>query len=160
MLPFRTVNLVVCNTATIAVYCKSQGTRDYTVWTKCWYFTVKPCGRDTNHRAAVACVLTALEVHTDILHCFSETSIPALRTTKPPTLFVRGSYTGAKRSRHEIYHSPVSSAELKNEWSYTSTPPICLHDAARHNFTFYLIPLYEFVSPQFVTSRVPVSAAT
>jgi len=27
----------------------------------------------------------------------------------------------------EADHSPPSSAEVKNAWSYTSTPPICLH---------------------------------
>jgi len=29
---------------------------------------------------------------------------------------------------HEADHSPPSSAEIKNVWNYTSTPPICLHD--------------------------------
>jgi hypothetical protein len=29
--------------------------------------------------------------------------------------------------RHEADHSPPSSAEVKNSWSYTSTPRICLH---------------------------------
>jgi hypothetical protein len=34
---------------------------------------------------------------------------------------------GVKRPRREADHSPPSSAEVKNEWSYTSTPPIRLH---------------------------------
>jgi hypothetical protein len=29
---------------------------------------------------------------------------------------------GIKRPRREVDHSPPSSAEVKNEWSYTSTP--------------------------------------
>jgi hypothetical protein len=29
---------------------------------------------------------------------------------------------GAKRPGHEAYHSPPSSAEVKNAWSYTFTP--------------------------------------
>jgi hypothetical protein len=33
-----------------------------------------------------------------------------------------------KRPRREADHSPPSSAEVKNAWSYTSTPPIRLHD--------------------------------
>ena len=33
-------------------------------------------------------------------------------------------------------HSPPSSAEVKNEWSYTSTPPIWLCDMDRNNFMF------------------------
>ena len=32
-----------------------------------------------------------------------------------------------KRPRREVDHSPPSSAEVKNEWRDTSTPPICLH---------------------------------
>jgi hypothetical protein len=47
---------------------------------------------------------------------------------------------GVKQLGHEVYHSPASSAEVKNAWSYTTTPPyifmvwclimyrICLHD--------------------------------
>jgi hypothetical protein len=34
---------------------------------------------------------------------------------------------GVKRPGHEADHSPPSSAEVKNAWSYTSTPPIRLH---------------------------------
>jgi hypothetical protein len=33
----------------------------------------------------------------------------------------------AKRPGSEADRSPASSAEVKNEWSYTSTPPIRLH---------------------------------
>jgi hypothetical protein len=34
---------------------------------------------------------------------------------------------GVKQSGHEADHSPPYSAEVKNAWNYTSTPPICLH---------------------------------
>jgi len=34
----------------------------------------------------------------------------------------RGSLPWAKRLVREVDHSPLSSAEVKNEWSYTSTP--------------------------------------
>jgi hypothetical protein len=39
-----------------------------------------------------------------------------------------GSFPGVKRPGREADHSPPSSAEVKNAWGYTSTPPICLHD--------------------------------
>jgi hypothetical protein len=39
----------------------------------------------------------------------------------------RGSFPGVKRPGREADHSPPSSAEAKNAWSYTSTTPICLH---------------------------------
>jgi hypothetical protein len=35
-----------------------------------------------------------------------------------------GSFPGVKRPGREADHSPPSSAEVKNSWSYTSTPPI------------------------------------
>jgi len=38
--------------------------------------------------------------------------------------------------RHETDQSLSASAEVKNEWSYISMPPICLHDVDRGNFTF------------------------
>jgi hypothetical protein len=34
---------------------------------------------------------------------------------------------GIMRQGHEADHSPPSSAEVKNAWSYNSTPPIRLH---------------------------------
>lgn len=37
--------------------------------------------------------------------------------------------------RHEVNLSPPSNAKVKNEWSYTSTSPICLHGADRGIFT-------------------------
>jgi hypothetical protein len=38
-----------------------------------------------------------------------------------------GSFPGVKWQGRETDHSLPSSAEVKNAWSYTSTPPICLH---------------------------------
>jgi hypothetical protein len=37
----------------------------------------------------------------------------------------------------EVNHSPLSSAEVKNEWSCTSTPPICLPGVDMENFAFF-----------------------
>jgi hypothetical protein len=39
-----------------------------------------------------------------------------------------GTSLRVKRQRREADPSPPSSAEVKNAWSYTSTPPIRLHD--------------------------------
>jgi hypothetical protein len=36
---------------------------------------------------------------------------------------------------HDVNHSRPSSAEVKNGWSYTSAPPICLHGVDREAFT-------------------------
>ena len=35
----------------------------------------------------------------------------------------------------DVEHSPLSSAEVKNEWSYTSAPPICLNGSDKDSFT-------------------------
>jgi hypothetical protein len=40
---------------------------------------------------------------------------------------IRSSSLGVKWPGREADHSPPSSAEVKNEWSYTSTPAIRLH---------------------------------
>jgi hypothetical protein len=39
-------------------------------------------------------------------------------------------------------------AEVKNVWSYTSAPPICLHGVDMKNFTFYAMKiLFSFSFP-------------
>jgi hypothetical protein len=59
---------------------------------------------------------------------FTTASGTALGHTKPPIQWVPGALSlGVKRPGREADHSPPSSAKVKNAWSYTSTPPICLH---------------------------------
>jgi hypothetical protein len=57
---------------------------------------------------------------------------------------------GVKRPRREAYHSPLSSAEVKNTWILYLHSPICLHGVVLNwlsrgttlHFTFYtLLPL-------------------
>jgi len=59
---------------------------------------------------------------------------------------VGGSYPGAKRPGREADHSTPSSAEVKNVWSYTSTPAVRLHDVvlnlAHGQFYLYLGLIY------------------
>ena len=50
-----------------------------------------------------------------------------IRYTQPTVQWVPGFFPGVKRQERKVYHSPSSSAELKNEWSYTSIPPIYLY---------------------------------
>jgi hypothetical protein len=48
--------------------------------------------------------------------------------TWPPIQWVPGALSlGVKRLGREADHSPPSSFEVKNAWSYTSTPPVRLH---------------------------------
>ena len=60
-----------------------------------------------------------------------------------------GSFQGVKRMGRDVNPSPPSSAEVKNEWSYTSTAPTGLHGVERSNFPFIFFvspPVFVFLS--------------
>ena len=63
----------------------------------------------------------------------------------------RGSFPGIKRRKRKVYHSPVSSAEVKKEWSYTSA---CFRGVDRKNFPFY----FKFSSINWYEMWLHVSA--
>lgn len=63
------------------------------------------------------------------LNC--ETSTSALQAIQ-----YWGSFTGEKRPGREDDRPSPSSTDIMYEWSYTSTPPICLHSVDRDKFTF------------------------
>jgi hypothetical protein len=55
----------------------------------------------------------------------------------PPSLLFTGYRffpQGVKRSGHDVDHGPESSAKVKNEWSHTSIPSVCLYT---FTFTIY-----------------------
>jgi hypothetical protein len=59
---------------------------------------------------------------------FTTASRTILEPTQPPIQWAPGAFSlGVKRQGREAYHSPPSSAEVKNAWSYTSTPPTGLN---------------------------------
>jgi hypothetical protein len=59
---------------------------------------------------------------------FTAASITALGPTQPPVQWVPGVLSSAvKQPGREADSSPPSSAESKNEWSYTSSPTIHLY---------------------------------
>jgi hypothetical protein len=78
---------------------------------------------------------------------FTTASSSVLGPTQPPIQWVPGALSmGVKRPDREADHSPPSSAESRNVWSYTSTPQYifmawCL---VKHkdNFTFTFIILH------------------
>jgi hypothetical protein len=54
---------------------------------------------------------------------FTPVSRSALRPTQPPIQWVSGALSlGVKRPSREAGHSPPSTAEIKNAWSYISAP--------------------------------------
>jgi hypothetical protein len=59
---------------------------------------------------------------------FTAESRTALGSTQPPIQWVPGALSlWVKRPGREADHSRLSSAEVKNAWSCTSTPPVRLH---------------------------------
>ena len=55
----------------------------------------------------------------------------------PPGLLFNGHwglFPGVKQPGCAVNHSPPSSAEVKNGWSYTSTPTVCFHGMDKENF--------------------------
>jgi hypothetical protein len=51
-------------------------------------------------------------------------------------LWGKTSFPGAKQLGHEGDNTLSSSAEIKNDWSRTPAPLVCLHGVARDIFTF------------------------
>lgn len=55
---------------------------------------------------------------------FSQPSRPALGHTQLPVEWIQGVISpGVERSSLQSDHSPQSAVEVRNDWSYTSTPP-------------------------------------
>jgi len=60
---------------------------------------------------------------------FATASRPALGHTQCPIQWIPGTPTPeVKQPGREADHSPPSSAEVTNAWSYISTPQISFHD--------------------------------
>jgi len=60
----------------------------------------------------------------------------------PPSLLFYGhqaSFPGVKQPEREVNHSPASNTEVMNEWSYTVSPPICLHGVNWDNSFLYFV---------------------
>jgi hypothetical protein len=67
----------------------------------------------------------------------------------------RGSFLEVKQLGCGIYHSAASSAEVKNEWCYTFTLPVCLCGMERYNFIQSTTDCYQASSlPFFALSHV------
>jgi len=60
--------------------------------------------------------------------------------TQLPIKWVSGFFHGINRPGRGADHSSPPSAEVKNGWSHTSTPPACLQSLGR-DFVFFIIRL-------------------
>jgi len=61
------------------------------------------------------------------------------KRSRPPL----GSLMKVNRWRREVSHSPPSNAEVKNDWSSTATPTICLHGMDSDNSIFIMKALTQ-----------------
>jgi len=60
-----------------------------------------------------------------IFHFITKSRL-ALGPTQPPVQWVPEALSlGVKQLGYEADHSPPSSSEVKNVWSYIATPPVC-----------------------------------
>jgi hypothetical protein len=59
---------------------------------------------------------------------------PGATQPLPHSMDPGSSFPRVRRLGHEADHLRPSSAEVKIEWSYTSPPPICLHELNRDYF--------------------------
>ena len=68
----------------------------------------------------------------------SKMSKPSLGPTKPPIQWVPGFFPGGgvKWLELEADHSPPSNADITNEWSRISTPPIRLYGVDRQDLVY------------------------
>ena len=72
----------------------------------------------------------------------------------PPSLLSNGYrsfFQGIKRPRHGVDHSPPSSAEVEDDWSYTFTTPLCLHGILRGDLYLYLYRYSENIDRRIFT---------
>ena len=54
--------------------------------------------------------------------------------------------TWGEAVEREVYHSPPSSAEVKNEWSYTSAPSVYLGGMEIDNFTVLTLTRFKLTA--------------
>ena len=74
------------------------------------------------------------------IYLFSKMSRLTMGSTLPPIQWVLGIlYSGIKQLECKADHSPSPSVRFKNQYSCTSTSPICLYDMYRDNFTFFTL---------------------
>jgi hypothetical protein len=85
----------------------------------------------------IECTLTVLFKILEVIVAL-KTPRQSPRHIKPPIQWVPGALIpGVNGPGCKADHSPLSSAEVRNELSYTSTPPVCLHGMQK-DFTFLL----------------------
>lgn len=74
-------------------------------------------------------------------YLFSRTCRLSLGSIQPPVQWVPMFFSGGKVDGHYFDDPSPFSAEVRNQWSYTSTPPVYVHGKECDNFLpFHLHP--------------------
>ena len=108
------------STTFCCLYCKyKRHDRSFVIATRLTYWTIR-----RKNSAGARYFLALREVYT------LSGSLPISYSLG--TLF----YPVVRLARPGVYQPPPSSTEVKNEWIYASTNPLCLHDEDKENFTF------------------------
>jgi hypothetical protein len=82
-----------------------------------------------------------------------KTTTLALRLNQPATQCVsEGLSPRLKQPMREIEYSPSSGTDIRNAWSYTCTVPKRLHGMGRDNFAFYLVSVFNPLTPELNSS--------
>jgi len=70
-----------------------------------------------------------------------EEGLPFLHPSRPnlgpihlPCSGYRSSFSGVKLSGRGVDHPPPSNSKVKNEWSITLTPPLCLREIIQEGY--------------------------
>jgi hypothetical protein len=64
--------------------------------------------------------------------------------TQPSVQRIPGFFAVGKQRGREVNSLPQSSAENKNEWSYTSIYPTCPYRMNKEHFTCYILHAFMF----------------
>ena len=75
---------------------------------------------------------------TSVIVAVLEMTTHAVGPNRPPIQGVPGFFPGGKETG--AWNEPLtsSSTKVRNEWSYASSPPVCLHVVERNNFKVYI----------------------
>jgi hypothetical protein len=123
--------------------------------TKCLFKNViwrrEPCSPGSGQGQVVGCCPTGWTVQS-LFHETAHTGTGA--HTQPPIQWV----SGVKRPGREVDNWLPFSSEVKNERSYTATPPVCLHGVGCDNYrpTFFRTSRQRPAKPHVVTGTETV----
>lgn len=70
--------------------------------------------------------------------------------------YVIGFFPGGKQPGHDVDHSPLSSADVKHEYSNACTLVLCLHGVDRDIFAYYTLYQHFPLSPYGVIAIIYV----